>query len=299
MHDLACFSGIEDSDLVEKILDSARTEHFSEGALIAKGGVADALRIIVEGSIEIFHDTGAPTILVDGECFGFSWALGVSPYSDAKAARALSNVECLVLYDIEVQKILERQPSKGDLGLRFAPLPSKLQGRPSTPSHQYLQAMSMEHRPSTPFQKVPVSTCDAASDCESSGLRSRSSSPRSRSPRTAVPISTDTWYVEKFAGGADVGPSHGYHPQVVAPPPRNGSKSRPHQRPLQEVFLPPLAQQQNLPGICSSTWPPSRKTGEATSSLVRDHFPMPPTKPKAPRKPNLPLSPEHRPCTVE
>lgn len=291
MHDLPCFSGIEDSHLIKKILDAARIENFSDGTIVAKDGVADCLRIIVEGSVEIFHGNGAPTILVDGECFGFSWALGVSIDIDAKGARALSNVKCMALYDSDVQKVLQKEPAKG---LNWAPLPSKLQGRPSTPCHKYMPQHSVEERPSTPYQLVAMSnTRDGAFDCESPEIRSRSSSPRSRSPRPVVAVPAERWAV--WAPSVPEPPQQ----EVTASPPRSSSTRVRRHCPRKLPALAQAAQQENLPNICTTTWPPSRG-GDVPSTWSGDHFPMPPTKPKASlRKPLLPLNSESRPCTAD
>jgi hypothetical protein len=130
LRELKCFSGIEDDDLIDKLLAVAHVERFPEGAIIANNGVADALRIIVEGSVEVlFSDDIEPTVLVDGEYFGFSLSLGTSLYAEATEARTLSAVELHVLHEEDVQMIVNQRtrcawPAVGE---------KPLSGRPCTP----------------------------------------------------------------------------------------------------------------------------------------------------------------------
>jgi hypothetical protein len=270
--------------------------------MVGQDGVADAFRIIVEGSVEIHHGNGSSTILVDGECFGYSWALGASIEADAAGARAMSNVECIAVNDTDVQAILQKQPTQG---VNWAPLPSKLQGRPSTPCHVYLPQQSVEERPATPYQLVPMSgTLDGSFHCESPEIRSRPSSPNTRSPRPMVPVPANMWAapVDKVLN-QDGRVSQEWEvkpPPTPVTPPRSGSmRVRKHR--LQKLpARPQLVQEEALHGICTSTWPPSR-AGEVSSTWVGDHFPMPPTKPKNAivRRKLAPLDPESRACTID
>lgn len=151
LRELKCFSGIEDEDLIEKLLAVAHVERFPEGAIIVKNGVADALRIIVEGTVELLVDDEIePTVLVDGEYFGFSMALGTSLHTEASEARALSAVEVHILHDEDLQVLVnQRKSTRCAWGVE-----KPVSGRPCTPCSTQLSTVGglLSARLSTPWQ---------------------------------------------------------------------------------------------------------------------------------------------------
>lgn len=156
LRELKCFAGFEDDDFIEKVLAVAHIQRFPEGGIVAQNGVADALRIIVEGTVEI-EDEIDSTILVDGEYFGYSSALGTSLHAEATEARALSPVVIHVLRDEDVQQIVNQRT-------RCAWGTQVMSGRPCTPcpaeAHFSAAGGQLNARLSTPWQPPEVAASD-------------------------------------------------------------------------------------------------------------------------------------------
>jgi hypothetical protein len=298
LRELKCFAGFEDDDLIEKVLAVAHIQRVPEGGIVAHDGVADALRIIVEGSVEvILDDEVEPTVLVDGEYFGFSVALGTSFHAEAKEARALSPVVIHVLHDEDVQLIVNQRTR-----CAWPAVEKALSGRPCTPCPAQAQLSMigglLQARLHTPWQ--PMETADSNHFAE-------------ERLNSAVP-GEDKTVLAQFGAGEDKSvfdawswgwgdPSEAWatprFPDHEAAKPtstkKTCNKQRKVRRPRHLADVPPLPESlrddlENLPGDC--TWPvlggsPSKMTSTlpASPQTARDEAFFQPASERYPMSP--------------
>eukprot|EP00746_Dinoflagellata_sp_MGD_P147877 gnl/MRDRNA2_/MRDRNA2_80195_c0_seq1.p1 gnl/MRDRNA2_/MRDRNA2_80195_c0~~gnl/MRDRNA2_/MRDRNA2_80195_c0_seq1.p1 ORF type:complete len:336 (+),score=76.40 gnl/MRDRNA2_/MRDRNA2_80195_c0_seq1:75-1082(+) len=289
LRELKCFAGFEDDDLIEKMLAVAHVQRVPEGGIVTQDGVADALRIIVEGSVEvIFDDDVEPTVLVDGEYFGFSSALGTSIHAEASEARALSPVVIHVLHDEDVQLIVNQRTR-----CAWPVVEKAVSGRPCTPCAPQAQLSMvgglLQARLQTPWQPTENQIG------ESNHLLGEETMNSPADDKPDKPPVFDAW----SWGWGDPSEAWGTprfpDQEEAKATKKSGNKQRKARRPRQLCDVPALPENlredlENIPGDC--TWPvlfgsPNKltSTSPASPQTARDESFFQPASARYPMSP--------------